>query len=245
MLGLRSPQILAHRGALREAPENTLPAFARALELGADGIELDVHLSRDGRLVVIHDFDLEGTTNGHGPVTSLTSVDLARLDAGSHFDRSFAAVGVPTLDEVLDLVGDRCRVNVEVKSVADDGGPAPDVLARLVRDRPLYDQVIVSSSNLMTLVRLRQLEPAIARGIVYEAPLTPEWQADVLRSIRPQALHPQFACVTHETVAWARAEGLAVTVWTVNDVREARRLQELGVDAIITDVPDLLIQELF
>lgn len=244
MRRLRSPQIIAHRGAMREAPENTLPAFARALEMGADGIELDVHLSRDGRLVVIHDFDLDRTTNGHGPVSSLTSADLARLDAGSHFDPGFASVGVPTLDDVVDLIGDRCQVTVEVKSLAEDGGPAPGVLARLVRDRRLFDQVIVSSSNLMTLVRLRQLDPGIARGVVYAAPCTPEQQAELLSSIRPQALHPQSACVTDETVAWARTEGLAVTVWTVNDISEARRLQGIGVDAIITDVPGTLIRAL-
>lgn len=246
MAGLRSPQIIAHRGALREAPENTLPAFARALELGADGVELDVHLSRDGRLVVIHDFDLEGTTNGHGPVTALTAAELACLDAGSHFDARFAAVGVPTLDEVLDLVGDRCRVNVEVKSLADDAGPAAEAVACLLRERRLFEQVIVSSFNPMTLVTLRRLEPTIDLGFLYVAPLTQQQQAELLASsMHPQALHPYCAGVTEETLAWARAEGFAVNVWTVNDVGEAHRLQSLGVDAIITDVPGILIQELF
>lgn len=243
-MAARSPEILAHRGALREAPENTLPAFARALELGADGIELDVQVSRDGRLVVIHDFEVDGTTNGHGPVASFSSAELARLDAGSHVDPRFASVGVPTLDDVFDLVGDRCRVNVEVKSLAADGGPAPALLATLVRDRGLCDQVIVSSINPMCLVQLRRHEPAIPRGVVYEQPMTPEQQAELLRSIRPHALHPQFPCVTEQTVTWARAEGLAVTAWTVNEVAEARRLSGLGVDAIITDVPDVLIHAL-
>ena len=98
-----APQLIAHRGGTGDAPENTLPAFQKALEMGVDGIELDVHLSADGDLVVIHDFTVDKTTRGSGRVETFTTAQLAALDAGSHFSPTFAGVGVPTLADVLDL----------------------------------------------------------------------------------------------------------------------------------------------
>ena len=96
----RSAQVFAHRGASAAAPENTLPAFQKALDMGVDGIELDVQCSRDGELVVIHNFDVDATTDGHGPVASLAATELKQLDAGSHFSEKYAGVGVPTLLQV-------------------------------------------------------------------------------------------------------------------------------------------------
>lgn len=239
---MRSPQIFAHRGARRQAPENTLPAFARALELGVDGIELDVHCSRDGRLVVHHDFLLDGLTNATGPVTSLTWEECAKLDAGSHFAPEFASVGIPTLDEVLDLVGDRCRVNVEIKDESPTGGHAVSPLVETIRDRNLFDQVIVSSFNPISLIQLRWLEPRVELGLLFEEPLPPwlrrAWFTDILQ---PQALHPWSVLVDECFMDFAREVGCAVNTWTVNDLEEAHRVAALGVDAIITDVPDVLI----
>lgn len=245
MPGSLMPQIIAHRGARSVAPENTLPAFAAALEMGVDGIELDVHLSRDGRLVVIHDFALETTTNGRGLVAAHTAAELAQLDAGSHFSPTFAGVGVPTLDEVFDLVGDRCMVNVEVKSEELDGGNAADALAELLRARALHEQVIVSSFNPITLIKLRWLEPKLALGLLFEQALPPHLQQAWLSPIlQPQALHPWAPTVEEPFMAWARTQGLPVNVWTVNEPAEARRLAALGVNALITDLPDLLAKEL-
>lgn len=242
----RQPQIFAHRGARRVAPENTLPAMAAALAMGVDGIELDVHLSRDGQLVVIHDFTLEGATNGHGLVTDHTAAELAALDAGSHFGPEFSTVGVPTLDEVFDLVGRACRVNVEVKSEHLDGGPAVEPLAAMIRARRLYDQVIVSSFNPLTLVKMRWVDPLVRLGLLYATPLPPHlrhaWFTPILL---PDALHPHASLVDEEAMQWARDMRVAVNVWTVNEVDAARRLAALGVDAIITDVPDQLIAALF
>ena len=238
---MHHPQIFAHRGARRVAPENTLPAFERALEMGVDGIELDVHLSRDGRLVVIHDYSLETTTNGLGLVTDLSSSELALLDAGSHFDPAFASVGVPTLDQVLDLVGNRCRVNVEVKSLSPTGDNAVEPLAEMIRDRGLHDQVIVSSFNPITLVKMRWTDPKVALGLLIEEDLPPHlrfaWFTPILQ---PQAVHPWFEMVDDAFMEWARKQNCAVNVWTVNDGEEAHRLRDLGVDGIITDVPDVI-----
>ncbi len=236
------PQIFAHRGARRAAPENTLPAMEAALAMGVDGIELDVHLSSDGQLVVIHDFVLERTTNGHGLVVDYTAEELAQLDAGSHFAPEFSATGVPTLEQVLDLIGRECRINVEIKCELPDGGPAVEPLAELIRARRLYDQVIVSSFNPITLVKMRWVDPLVALGLLFEVRLPPHleraWFSPILM---PNALHPQSPLVTEEMMQMARDRKMAVNAWTVNVIDEARHLAALGVDALITDIPDVLI----
>ena len=239
------PQIFAHRGAKSVAPENTLPAFQRALEMGVDGIELDVHCSKDGRLVVIHDDTLEGTTTSAGKVGAYTAAELAKIDAGSHFNVAFAGVGVPTLDEVFDLVGQRCLVNVELKSEDPNGGDQAEPLIAMIAARNLYDQVIVSSFNPPSLIKMRALAPKIRLGLLYYLPL-PNFLRDAWFSpiIRPEAIHPMHSLIDEEVMAWARAYGCAVNTWTVNNVAEAQRLAALGVNVIMSDVPDQIMAAL-
>lgn len=239
------PQIFAHRGARRVAPENTLPAFAAALEMGADGIELDVHLTADGQLVVIHDFDVRKTTDGQGEVEHMSADQVGRLDAGSHFSPAFAGTRVPHLEEVIDLVGDRCHINIEIKSNDPFARDASDSVAALIRRRNLYDQVIVSSFNPITLVKMRHLDSAIALGMLYDREM-PAFLRRVWAGppISPQAQHPHHGLVDEAYMAWARTLGAQVNTWTVNEPAEARRLADLGVDTLITDVPDLLLAQL-
>ncbi len=238
-------QIFAHRGARRAAPENTMPAFQKALEMGVDGIELDVHLSADGDLVVIHDFTVDKTTSGHGRVETFTTAQLAALDAGSHFSPDFAGIGVPTLAQVLDLIGDRCIVNIEIKSEDPEGGNQVAPVAAVIRDRNLYDQVIVSSFNPISLIAMRHTDPRIALGLLYYRPL-PAYlrKAWMTAIIAPQAIHPEYRLIDAETLAWGRAHGCNVNTWTVNEVEDARHLAALGVDVLMSDVPDALIAAL-
>ena len=227
------------------APENTLPAFARALEMGVAGIELDVHRSADGRLVVIHDFTVDKTTNGQGRVEQMSAAELRRLDAGGYFDSKFAGVQIPFLEEVLDLVGDRCRLNIEIKSTHPYADDASAGVAALIRDRNLYDQVIVSSFNPITLIKMRHLDPRIALGVLYDASM-PAFLRRVWAGppLRPEAQHPHYALIDAEFMMWAHSLPAAVNTWTVNEVEEARRLAALGVDVIITDVPDQIMMGL-
>ena len=235
------PQFFEHSGAKSVAPDNTLPAFQAALDMAADGIELDVQRSKDGVLVALHDYTVDALTDGKGAVDGLTVRELQKLDAGGYFSPAFAGVRIPTLLEVLDLVGDRCRLNIEIKAYEHDGGDEADALVDLIRERDLYDQVILSSFNPVSLIKVRLMDPAIALGLLYDRPLLPAlldvWMGPVMN---PEALHPHFALVDEEYMAWARSLGKAVNVWTVNDVDEAKRLQALGVDAIITDAPSVL-----
>lgn len=239
------PKIFAHRGASTQAPENTIPAFEAALDIGVDGVELDVQCTKDGNLAVIHDFVVDTTTSGSGAVSQFSAVELALLDAGSHFSPDFAGVGVPTLNQVLDVfaTGDglAIEVNVEIKSRERNGGDEADMVVQLIRDRNLYDQIIVSSFNPMSLIKCRWLDKDVRIGLLYSE-LLPPYMADAWLSpiIQPEALHPKAALVDEQHIKWARNLGMAVNTWTVNDVEQAKHLASLGVDVLISDVPDKL-----
>jgi glycerophosphoryl diester phosphodiesterase len=237
--------VFAHRGARRAAPENTLPAFAAALHMGADGIELDVHRSADGELVVIHDFTVDKTTDGHGAVAQMTYAELSALDAGSSFSPAFAGTRIPRLVEVLDLVGDRCRINIEIKSIDPYANDASADVAALIGARSLYAQVIVSSFNPMTLIKLRHLDPRIALGMLYGGEMPAFFRAVWAGlPIRPEAQHPQHDLVDAAYMEWAHKVDAQVNTWTVNEPVEAQRLAALGVTTLITDVPDILLAAL-
>ena len=241
----RHIQVFAHRGARRVAPENTLPAFAAALEMGVAGIELDVHVTSDGQLVVIHDFDVSKTTDGAGLVSAMTAAQVAALDAGSHFGPAFVGTRVPTLDEVFDLVGDRCRVNIEIKSEDAYARDASDAVVAFIQRRNLHDQVIVSSFNPITLIKLRYLDHLIPLGLLHD-PEMPGFLREALAGppIQPAALHPHYLAVDHNYMIWAQQSGVHVNTWTVNDPLEAQHLAALGVDVIMTDVPDEILAAL-
>lgn len=242
---MSSPKIFAHRGAKAVAPENTIPAFAKALEMGVAGIELDVHCSKDGKLVVIHDATLERTTAGSGNVADYTAAELAKVDAGSRFHADFAGVGIPTLDEVFDLVGKRCLVNVEIKTVDPLGGDQVEPLLAMIKERNLYEQVIISSFNPISLIKVRWLAPQVQLGLLYYLPLTPwlrnAWFTPIMQ---PEAVHPHFSLIDETQMTWARGHNCKVNTWTVNEVDEAKRLAALGVDVIMSDVPDEIMAAL-
>lgn len=242
----RTTQVFAHRGAKKVAPENTLPAFERALAMGVDGIELDVQRSKDGVLVVMHNFTVDETTDGTGRVADLTSGELRRLDAGSHFDPSFSGVGVPTLEEVLALVGTQCRINIEIKSMDPMGGYEVEPLAEMIRMGNLYSTVIVSSFNPITLIKMRWFDRKVPLGLLYHGAELPQFLREAWLSpiMRPEAFHPHSSLVDAAYMTWAKELPAAVNTWTVNEVEEAKRLAGLGVDVIISDVPDRLMAAL-
>ncbi|MFC2037826.1 glycerophosphodiester phosphodiesterase [Chloroflexota bacterium] len=242
---LDRPLNFAHRGASYEAPANTLAAFQSAVELGADGIEFDVHLSKDGEMVVIHDFVLDATTDGHGPVRARTLAELKELDAGIWFDPSFAGQRIPTLQEVVEAVGDCLLLNVEIKTMSLRGEGLAESVVRLIEDNHLSDQVIVSSFNPLAVWRVKRLNPRIPVGLLYspEQPLFLRklWFRHVIRA---EAVHPDYRLVDGEYVRWAREQGYRIHTWTVDDPAAMRQLMHDGVDIIISNRPDLLGQVL-
>jgi len=236
---------IAHRGASSVAPANTLAAFEKAVELGADGVELDVHLSADGVPVVIHDFTVDATTDGSGRVGEMTLAQLKQLDAGSYFDPAFAGERIPTLEEVLELAGERLLLNIELKgtSPCDDG--LEQAVAALIEQHGLGDRVLFSSFNPFSLRRVKRIAPHIPTGLLYAPglplPLRRAWLAPL---VPHEACHPEHTMVDAHYIAWTRQHGYRVNTWTVDDPEEMRRLIRLGVDGIITNVPDVLRQAL-
>ena len=234
------PLVIAHRGASAYAPENTLAAFNLALEMGADGVELDVSLTQDGVPVVLHDDTVDRTTNGRGAVNQMTLAQVKELDASTKFEK-YRGEKIPTLEQVLRAVTPRGTVNIEIKgiSVQTDGVEAATLAA--IESAGALDRVMVSSFNPLALRRMYKLEPRIPRGLLYSPRLPIFLRRAWLRPLaHPTAMHPHFSMITREFMTWARGKGYKVNPWTVDEPEEMKRLLELDVDAIMTNKPDVL-----
>lgn len=230
-----SPLIYAHRGASGNAPENTMAAFRLALEEGADGLELDVQMTADGKLVVIHDEILERTTNGQGWVVRHTYDELRRLDASFTFE-AYRGEGIPLLGQVLALLAPtRLELNIELKNgiVPYDGMEA--AVVRLVREYEMQTRVVLSSFNHYSIARLARTTPDMETAILYEAGLYRPWE--YAAGVGARALHPHFYAVTPEIVLNAQRAGMRVRPWTVDRDEDFRRMARAGVNAVITDYP--------
>lgn len=264
-------EVIAHRGASAEAPENTLAAFQRAVELNADWFELDCTLSRDGQIVVIHDDTIKRTAKGKpkGKVKDLTLAELKTHDVGSWKDPAFAAERIPTLAESLDLARGQIGVYVEVKH-SDD---AKKLRKRVLAAAPSERLALLEASDCVDLPLAKavvaEVQPRVARGerivvqsfsaiiCAYVRLAAPELTVELLTGDVPwkeslrwlseldfAGLNPSRKKVTAKRVAEVRALGKDVSVWTVNDVKTMRKLREWGVRRLISDVPDLCLETL-
>lgn len=214
---------VAHRGASGDYPENTLLAFRKALESGVTWLELDVHLSADGELMVIHDERLERTTNGRGLVSDLSLSELRTLDAGQ-------GEKIPLLREVFDLVAGRAVVNVELKGSGSAEPTARLLTEWLEQGCVLAEKLLVSSLNLQELITFRALQPDLRLAIVYNREPDNLWQKT--DALNVWSLHLDLPLVTGEVVAEAHRRGLRLFVFTVNHRSDLQRLQQLGVDGV-------------
>ncbi len=256
---LPKPTVYAHRGGAKLWPENTLFAFQKAWELGVDVLEMDVRSTRDGAIVVIHDSTVDRTTNGSGAVREMTLAEIQALDAGYRFTpdggRTFPYRGrgirIPTLEEVFDALP-RARFNIEVK--ANDPALVPH-LAALIQKKGMEEQVVVGAADQRTANALRAALPEVATFATRDE-IRAFWLWQKVRLARawrpvPDALQvpPTYtvagwrvAVVSPHFVRAAHGLGLHVAVWTVDDPDEMVRLLDMGVDGIMTDRPDILLQ---
>lgn len=235
---LTRPVIFAHRGASAHAPENTLAAFLLALEQGADGIELDAQLTRDGEVVVFHDPSLQRITGAVGQVCEWDWAELRRLDAGSHFDIAYRGEPIPSLDEIFATVGQRTIINVELKNYASPTDALPEKTAALVERHRLAGRVIFSSFNPLALLRARRMLPQTPVGLLALPGLPGAWARGWIgRLLRYNALHPALPDVTPAMIVAQHRRGCRVNVYTVNQAAEMRRLAQWGADGLITDDP--------
>jgi len=240
---LAHPAVFAHRGASVHAPENTLAAFELALAQGADGIELDVKLSADGRVVVIHDPTVDRTTGAHGLVKDLSLAQLQSLNAGSFFSEKYAGEKIPTLDEVFEAVGKRTFINVELTNYNTPRDHLVETVCMLVKKFGLQERVLFSSFFASNLSQTRSYLPEVPGGLLALGGFLGAWSRSFGFSFgKYQALHPHIKDTTPQQVQRVHRLGRRIHVWTVNAETDIRRLFDWGVDAIITDDPQLAVR---
>ncbi|MEP6987414.1 MAG: glycerophosphodiester phosphodiesterase family protein, partial [Chloroflexota bacterium] len=231
--------VWGHRGARAYAPMNTIPSFELALKQGADGIELDTHLTKDGKLIVLHDFTVNSTTDGKGLAKDLTLAEIKALDAGSTFSPEYKGTRIPTLDEVFEAVGKKLFINVEIKSESQETDGVEQAVADCITRHNLTQSVIISSFNPLALKRYRAIQPEVPIGYLY----SPDYNfSSQMEGFPHEARHPQDQMIDAAYMDWAKQHNFRVNTWTVNDPVRATTLHKLGVDAIITDKPDVIIE---
>jgi glycerophosphoryl diester phosphodiesterase len=220
---------IGHRGAKGYEPENTLVSFEKAINMGADGIELDVNLSLDGHLIVIHDETIDRTTNGKGVVNQMTLQELKSFTINKKHT-------IPTLEEVLDLVNQRCFVNIELKN-QDTAEKVAELIENYISDKNWnHSHFLVSSFDWNTLQQVRFLNENIRIGVLTETNL--DLAISFSRFIKAEALHPDFQLLTNEYTTKIQEKGILVFPWTVNEVAAIQRMKSFEVDGIITDFLD-------
>lgn len=232
------PLIIAHRGDSANAPENTLAAFRLALANGADGIELDVMLSADKKLVVIHDDTLDRTTNGHGQVGNTPFAALRELDAGSWFKPEFKGEPLPLLDEVFGELGGKFLINVELKNYKTPKDELPDLVVALVKKHGLGQSVLLSSFNGRNLPRAKAIAPEIRTGLLtlpglFGMPM----RGFIGRRFGADDLNPYYRDVSEKMVQSRHKLGQRVNVWTVDAPDDLCRMRSCGVDMVICNDP--------
>jgi glycerophosphoryl diester phosphodiesterase len=230
---------IAHRGASGYAPENTFAAFRKALAMGAGFIETDLQLSRDARFVAIHDATVNRTTNGHGAVHDLTLADLRRLDAGSWFGSEFAGERIPTVEEILEFARKHDVVfYLELKPCGSWGGE--HALISALRESGEIARTVVISFDPAILLNVRTIEPTLMTGLLHEGQIADPLGKAVEIGARQIAVRGDL--VTPRLLKEARQRDLQVVCWTVNHPGHMRLLAEAGVDGIISDYPDRLLE---
>jgi len=244
----QTPLVIAHRGDSAHRPENTLASFASALELGASLVEFDVQLTGDGHVVVLHDSEVDRTTNGRGDVRQMNVTDVRALSAGypDRFGEKWAGERIPTLAEALALLHGRARAMIEIKqeSVSNDAeGGIEALVVTEIRRQGLVDQVAVISFDHRALVRCRTLAPEILRGHLFgRTPL--EEMVPTARDAGCGVVMPHKSRIDEELAALVHGAGLKLATWVVDDPAELERLATFGLYAVGTNCPGVLLQAL-
>ena len=234
-------RILGHRGASAYAPENTMRSFELALEMGADGVELDVHLSKDGELVVIHDERLDRTTNAKGFIKDFTLEELKRFDASNGM-AEFKGVQIPTLNEVYELFRDNGKIiNVEIKTDIIDYSGICEKLLALEDSFNMNGRIIYSSFNHYSVMEIKRLRPESKVGLLYMCGFIAPWE--YAEKIGADCLHPHYITMarTPNMASECISHGIETNVWTVNDSKDMTLLAKMGVTSLITNKPDLAL----
>ncbi len=236
-------KIFAHRGFSGKYPENTMLAFEKAVEIGVDGIELDVHLTKDNELVIIHDEDIKRTCDGEGLVKDMTAEQLKKYDASATFRGVYGFCGIPTLREYFELVKDTPIItNIELKTGVYEYPTIERRVIDLINEYGLGEKIILSSFNHFTIRRCEEIAPEIKRGF-----LSGDWLVDFgkyTKERNAQCCHPWHITLNEDSVSEMHQAGCEINTWTVNEYEDIERLAAMGVDSLIGNFPDRMIEKL-
>lgn len=228
---MNSPLKIGHRGAKKHVVENTIASIEKALELGVDGIEIDVYKCASGELVVFHDYTLDRMTNGSGETEKHTLAELKSLKVKQHYF-------IPTLQEVLDVIDKKCILNIELKG-KDTATETCKIVSHYINENGWrINDFIISSFQHHELEDVLKINLDLRLGVLTKASVTDA--LEFAKTINAYALHPNYALLSKENVKLAQDEGYKVITWTVNDDESIKRITSYGVDAIISDNPDRL-----
>jgi glycerophosphoryl diester phosphodiesterase len=242
------PLVLAHRGANKVAPQNTLPAFQKALDFNADGLETDVHLSLDGHIVICHNYTIDETSNGTGRVDEMTLSQLKSYDFGSYFSDEFKGVTLPTLPELLDLTKSMKLINIEIKPPQKDCDLVKKVV-EAIHEYGIVENSIVSCFDPECIRLVKEIDKNVKTGLLYEDDklgneIMTFGVAKYCKQLNADAAHPHRKLITEAEVIDLHNLGIAVNPWTVNKEEEIVRFTQGGCDALISDVPDYCLKVL-
>ena len=220
---------IGHRGANGHEPENTFVSFQKALDMQVDGIELDVHLSADGEIIVIHDETIDRTTNGNGFVNALSLHELKAFRINEKYH-------IPTLKEVFDLVNQDCFINIELKSYEATDKVVSLIEKYVAKKGWKYDRFLVSSFDWNALQQVAFLNDKIPLGVLTETDL--DLALAFAKFIQAKSIHPHFHLLTKENTAQMQEKGLQIFPWTINEYEDIQKIKTFHVNGIITDFPD-------
>jgi len=230
---------IAHRGASGRYPENTRLAFTKAIQAGADMIELDCQLSRDGHVVVFHDEQLQRTAGVRGTLQSKTLAQLKSLDIGRWRNKSSRGERILTLEEALEVFAGKVDLCLEIKNYPKSLPGIELKVLFILSHYDYLDRTIVSSFDYRSLGRIRELAPEIAIGLIFGSAVKQD-PFESAKRLAATSIHVQKSCATREFLSAAWEEGLDVHVWTVNELRDIEAFVSMGVQGVISDFPDRL-----
>ena len=240
-------ELIAHRGGAKLAPENTLAAFKNAIKIGVDMIEIDVHLTKDGKVIVIHDEKIDRTTDGKGTIKDMTLAEIRKYDAGSWFDKKFKGEKVPTLDEVMETLKGKAKLLIEIK---DGDELYPGLEKKVVETIHKYNAnswVIVQSFNENSVLRVRKMDSSIPTFYLLGRNFD-DFYSNVAKAVNSgntvikkyDGVAPHYSMLDSEKVKTFHKAGFKVFTWTVDKPEDMKKIIDTGVDGIITNVPDQL-----
>ncbi|MGN0447243.1 MAG: glycerophosphodiester phosphodiesterase [Acutalibacteraceae bacterium] len=239
--------VIAHRGANKYAPQNTLAAFKKAYEIGCDGFETDVHITKDGKIVICHNYTIDETSTGKGEISQMTLAELKSYDFGSYFSKKFEGTEIPTIDEFLSFVEttDISVLNIEIKSPKENETAIVKETLKAVKDHGLFPKLLISSFDPKLLLEAKALDKNCKTGFLF-SPTSKAYKKvfyktiDFAKEINCDAIHPMYLQINEKYIQNAHAKGLMVNPWTVNSPKAIDKLLVFGADAIITDLPDVV-----